>query len=238
MAKRSVKKKTNDHRTRSFAELCSPGGELSALRAEYAQSSAKERKKAAEWAYNESIATHLLGVALAPLEPESPFVPQWPEGFVSLAIDPEYAPALLTVGAYEYSCGRKDAGMDLLLHLVELPPETPDWVEVIDKAGKFLVDSMDAEGASRLYEAAMKVRPNKQALISGMGWALCRAQKQAVALPWLKKAIANAPTDSAVHNDYGWALLELGRFDEAETALEKAARLASSDYDLPRNNLK
>ena len=238
MPKRSVRTKAAGQGMQFFAELTSPGGELPALRAEYAQQSAKERRSAADWAYHESIAGYLFGDALARVGQENPFPPHWPAGFVALAIDPKYAPALLTVGCYEYDCGRKTAGMSLLLQLLELPRQTPDWVEIVDKAGEFLVDHNDALEAQRLYEAALKVQPKEQKLIIGMGWALCRSQQHAKALPWMKKAIANAPNDSAVHNDYGFALMELGQFDEAEKALETAVRLASPDYDLPANNLK
>jgi Flp pilus assembly protein TadD len=67
---------------------------------------------------------------------------------------------------------------------------------------------------------------------------LCRAGKQQEALPWLERAVANAPKNYSVLNDYGWGLAELGRFDEAQKALEKAVQLAPASYDLPANNLK
>jgi len=66
---------------------------------------------------------------------------------------------------------------------------------------------------------------------------LCRVGQQAEALPWLKKAVAKAPDESSVFNDYGWALAELGRFDEAEPALEKAVQLAPPGDEPPLNNL-
>jgi Flp pilus assembly protein TadD len=72
----------------------------------------------------------------------------------------------------------------------------------------------------------------------GLGWALCRAGKQQEALPWLERAVANAPKNYSVLNDYGWGLAELGRFDEAQKALEKAVQLAPAAYDLPAKNLK
>ena len=238
MAKRSVTKKAVIHETHFLAELSCPDGELSALRGEYAQKSAKKRRAAAEWTYDESIGTQLFGAAIAHLEGENPFAPEWPAGFVALAIDPKYAPALLTVGCHEYSSGLEADGMGLLLQLAGLPPGTPDWVEIIDEAGDFLVERNDAAGARRLYEAALRVQPEEQALIVGLGWALCRSREPAAALPWLKKAIANSPEESSVHNDYGWALIQLGRLDEAEQALEKAVRLASANDDLPANNMK
>ena len=221
-----------------FAGLLSCDPELSALRADYALKAVTERRAAAEWAYDESIANSLFGAALERLQGQGVAVPGWPPGFAALAIDPEYAPALLTVGCYEHGCGRKEEGMQLLLRLTQLSPDTEDWIEIIDKAGQALMDAGDAASTRRLYEAALKVRPDEQEFIIGLGWALCRAGKQAEALPWLERAVANAPNNYSVLNDYGWGLAELGRFDEAQKTLEKAAQLAPAAYDLPANNLK
>jgi hypothetical protein len=86
-----------------------------------------------------------------------------------LAIDPEYAPALLTVGCYEHGCGQKAEGMRLLLQLTQLPPNTADWIEIIDKAGQSLMDEGDAAGTCRLYEAALVASPGEQEFIIGLG---------------------------------------------------------------------
>jgi Flp pilus assembly protein TadD len=128
--------------------------------------------------------------------------------------------------------------MKLLLQLMQLSPDTTDWIEIIDKAGQYLMDKGDAAGTCRLYEAALKACPAEQEFIIGMGWALCRAGKQSEAMPWLEKAVANDPDNCSVLNDYGWGLAELGRFEEAQKALEKAVQFAAADYDLPANNLE
>jgi tetratricopeptide (TPR) repeat protein len=221
-----------------FAELLPHDPELSALRSEYALKAATERRSAAEWAYDESLGNSLFGAALERLQGQGVAVPRWPPGFSASAINPEYAPALLTVGCYEHGCGRKAEGMRLLLQLTQLSPVTEDWIEIIDKAGQALMDSGDAASTCRLYEAALKARPAEQEFIIGLGWALCRAGKQDEALPWLESAVAKAPNNYSVLNDYGWGLAELGRFDEAQKALEKAIQLAPAAYKLPVNNLK
>jgi tetratricopeptide (TPR) repeat protein len=238
MANRTATAKAATHTKQCFAELLSRDPELSALRVEYARKPETERRAAAEWAYDESIANSLVGVAFARLQGEQLPAPRWPPGFAALAIDPEFAPALLTVGCHEHGCGRPAEGMRLLLQLTQLAPDTADWIEIIDKAGQSLMDAGDAAGTCRLYETALKTRPGEQEFITGIGWALCRAGKQSEALPWLEKAVANAPNNCSVLNDYGWGLTELGRFDEAEKVLEKAVQLAAADYDLPVNNLE
>jgi len=236
-AKKSAIKSSAEREAVGFVELVTLDPELSGLRTDYAQKPASERRVAAEWAYDESLATSLFGAAMARARADELPGPKWPPGFASLAIDPEYAPALLTVGCYEYGSGRRPQGMGLLFRLAQLPPDTVDWVDIIDKAGQFLMDSGDPGSTCRLYEEALKGRPDHQKFITGLGWALCRAGKQAEALPWLARAVANSPKDSLVLNDYGWALTELGRFDEAQPILETAVRLAPAGDDLPANNL-
>ena len=93
MAKRTATTKATSRTKQCFADLLSRDPELSALRAEYAQKPAAERRAAAEWAYDESIANILFGAAFARLESEPVPVPRWPPGFAALAIDPEFAPA-------------------------------------------------------------------------------------------------------------------------------------------------
>ena len=238
MTKRTATTKATPRMKQCFADLLSRDPELSALRAEYALKPQAKRRAAAEWTYDESIANSLVGAAFARLQGESVPVPRWPAGFAALAIDPEFAPALLTVGCHEHGCGRPAEGMKLLLQLTQLSPDTADWIEIIDKAGQSLMDAGDAAGTCRLYEAALKARPSEQEFIIGFGWALCRSAKQDEALPWLERAVANDPDNSSVLNDYGWGLPELGRFDEAEKVLERAVQLAPADYHLPLNNLK
>ena len=103
MAKRTATAKAATHTKQSFAELLSRDPELSAVRVEYARKPEAERRAAAEWAYDEGLANSLFGAALARLESKPAPAPRWPPGFAALAIDPEFAPALLTVGCYDLS---------------------------------------------------------------------------------------------------------------------------------------
>jgi hypothetical protein len=94
------KTSSNEPKAVGFDELLAQDSELSGLRADYAQEPASKRREAAEWAYDESLAASLFGAAMARVHAGELPVPKWPPGFVSLAIDPEFAPALLTVGCY------------------------------------------------------------------------------------------------------------------------------------------
>jgi tetratricopeptide (TPR) repeat protein len=237
MPKTSTGSESAKGRRPSFEKLLVEDQDLSALRAEYAHRPLCERRRAAEWAYDEAIANSLFTGALARLDPGGVHQAEWPPAFAALAIDPEYAPALLTVGCYECGNGRKSQGFDLLFQLTKLSPHTPDWVELVDKAGGFLVNFGAHDSACHLYLAALKTQPDQLEFICGLGWALCRAGEHTEALPWLRKAVDRAPDDSSLLNDYGWALTEVRRFEEAEPVLERAAQLAPPGDELPRNNL-
>jgi hypothetical protein len=100
MAAKSTTRISGKNETPSFGKLLASAPDLSALRAEHARESAPVRRKAAEWAHDESLATSLFNAAVAHLPGGGLPSPEWPPGFAALAIDPEYAPAVLTVGCY------------------------------------------------------------------------------------------------------------------------------------------
>ena len=95
----------------SFRECVEKDENLVALRAEYASKSAKERRMAADWEYHSGIAGKMFNEALARVGQADVGEPYWPVGVLSLAIDPLFAPAILTVGSVEYQLGRRDEGV-------------------------------------------------------------------------------------------------------------------------------
>jgi len=54
----------------------------------------------------------------------------------------------------EYQLHRPGDALACFLHLTELPPATEDLLEIIDKAGSFLLDVPDLCRARELYTAA------------------------------------------------------------------------------------
>jgi tetratricopeptide (TPR) repeat protein len=224
---------------KGFSACVSEVKELSDLRSEYA-SKPFERREAAEWSYTESLVPNIFTIlehGFGQAEKQKKQKPKWPPGFIALAIDPGFAPALLTVGSYEYQCKRRSEGLNLLFQLVRLPPDTHDLIPIIDKAGQFLVNENDIHNASKLFDEALHAMPDSPVLMSAMAWALCKAGKQAEALQWYDKILSITPNDSPALSDYGWTLVELNRFDEAKVILEKAVQFASPDYVQPANNL-
>lgn len=241
MRNKPMKTDIASHLKKGFSDCVSEVKELSDLRVEYSLKPLSERRNEAAWAYSESLVPdifQILELTHCPSEKKKPAKAKWPPGFIALAIDPCFAPALLTVGCYEYQCKRQSEGLNLLFQLVRLPPDTDDLVSIIDKAGQFLVEAHDISNACKLFGEASKAFPNSPVLMSAMAWALCKAGRQTEALEWHKKIMAVTPTNSEALSDYGWTLVELNRFEEAKVILEKAVQFAAPGYVQPANNLK
>jgi tetratricopeptide (TPR) repeat protein len=235
---RHQKTKTITFRDLPFSELIKRDQRLAELRREYAHRTAEERREAAEWAYHAATATHLFNQALALAGQESPFLEQWPDGIAALAIDPTYAPAMLTVGSMEYQLGRKDEATALFHNLMKLPTDTVDLEVIIDKAGDYLLDEKDFDRAAELYAAASANFPRSTALLGGLGYCLAELKQLEESVAVQRRALALDPDNYPLLNDLGWALTQSGQFDEAEALLQKAIDLSPPDYDLARNNLK
>ncbi|MFH0880447.1 MAG: hypothetical protein V2A34_12095 [Lentisphaerota bacterium] len=142
-----------------FAQLAAAVPELADARRKYASKSPEDRRAAAEWGYDSGMAHDLFSRALLAAGESADFDAGYESGVVALAIDPLFAPALLTVGPLEYQHKRRDAAMAMFLALTTLPSDEPDLDEIIDKAGDFLLDQDDNANAIRLYCAATETYP-------------------------------------------------------------------------------
>ena len=225
-------------RKMSFEQLLAAVPELAGARREHGEKSAKERRAAAEWAYDSGMADHLFSRALRAAGDGANVDPDFDSGVVALAIDPLLAPALLTVGSIEYQYKRRDAAMAMFLTLTTLPPDEPDLDELIDKAGCFLLDQNDTLNATRLYRAATEAYPGVCAHWSSLCYCLGKADQLDEAIATARKALSLKENEPCILNDLGWTLVLAGFHDEARTILERAVVFAPPDYDLPRNNLR
>lgn len=222
----------------SFRECVKKDENLVALRAEYASKSAEKRRTAADWEYHSAIAGSLFHEALASVGQAEVAEPYWPVGVLSLAIDPLFAPAILTVGSVEHQLGRRDEAIELFLRLTTLPADEPDLLTIIDKAGNFLLDAKDYERARALYAAAEKAFPDVAVYPAGLSYCLGRLQLHEEAIAKARRAVELDPVSHILLNDLGWTLYQAGYREEAEATLAKSVNLAPLDYELARNNLE
>ncbi len=224
--------------TRSFKECLADDTSLANLRREYESSPPEERRMAADWEYHSAAAGSMFNDAIALAGMEGLGEPEYPSGYVALAIDPSFAPALLTVGSVEYQQGRKADGMELFMALTALPADEPDLDIIIDKAAFFLLDSEDHGNALNLYMAAEKAFPDNPSYPCGLSYVYSFLDLHDLAVEHAKRAVELAPTDHELLNDLGVSLREAGQLEEAAEALKQAIALSDDDYPLARNNLE
>ena len=218
-----------------FRELVQTDAELRELREEYATKPAKRRRMAAQWAYDSDHASMIMANVLQ----QSEWVdPTWRHTVAPLAIDPEYAPAILTVGSLEHQYGRADEAMLLFLKLTTLRDDLDSLPEIIDRAGDFLIDAKDVANAERLYAAAVNAFPQVALYHSALGYCVGKSGRKEEAVAHARRAVDLEPENSYLLNDLGYSLIESRQYEEAEKTLRRAVELAPADYTLPTGNLE
>jgi tetratricopeptide (TPR) repeat protein len=218
-----------------FRELVQTDAELRKLREEYAAQPAKQRRMAAQWAYDSAHALMLVASALK----ESGWAdPSWHDSAAPLAIDPDYAAAILTVGSLEYHYGRVDEAMLLFLQLTTLRTDLDELPEIIDRAGEFLIDAKDLANAERLYAAAVSAFPQVALYHAGLGYCAGKNGRKEEAVAHAQRAVDLEPENCRLLNDLGYSLIESRQYEEAEKTLRRAVELAPADYTLPAGNLE
>ena len=221
----------------AFSVLVEEDRDLAALRRDYASKPARERRMAADWEYHSEMAGEIFNNSMALAGKEGLGKSFWPSGIVAFAIDPLYAPALLTVGSIEYQIGRLGEAMKLFITLTTLPKDEEDLVIITDKAGDFLIDQDDYENALALYSAAEKAYPRETVYLNGSGYCLGELGRYEDSVEKQRRVDALEPNNYKHLNDLGYSLFEAGKFDEAEEVLQRSISLAPPDYEFSRNNL-
>ena len=222
----------------SFRECIESDPDLAAMRDEYARKPAGERRMAADWEYHSAIAGGMFNDALAMAGQPAFAQNYWPEGILALAIDPLFAPAILTVGSMEYQLGRENEAMELFMTLTTLPPDEPDLPEIIDKAGDFLTDEEDYVHARDLYAVAEKAFPDVAVYPTGLCYCFGKLGLYEDAVAKARRTNELEPDNYLHMNDLGWALYEAGYLDQAVESLKKSVAVAPEDYELARNNME
>jgi len=218
-----------------FHELIERNAELKKLRVQYVNLPAEQRREAAQWAHDSAHASMLVAQAVDELDRDHP---AWHDVVAPLAIDPEYAPAMLTVGSLEYQYGRVEEAMTLFLKLTTLPAGTEDLTEITDRAGDFLIDQDDHVNAGQLYAAATRAYPEVAPYHVGRGYCAAHSGRMEESIAHHRRAVELDPNNYLHLNDLGYSLLKAGHYDEAEGVLRQAVQLAPPEYDLAKGNLE
>lgn len=155
----------------------------------------------------------------------------------ALAICPDYAPVVMTMGSIEYGRRRPAKGRRLFLSLLTFPDQDGDLWEVLDKAGGFLSQLGRYADGLALFDGAVARFPDRTRLLQGISCCAGHLGQHERAVAAARSALAIAPSRPELLNDLGWSLFQAGRLQEAEEVLRNAVAL-DPDNDLASGNLR
>lgn len=223
----------------SFSDLVKKSDELSDIRKEYAQKTSEERRMAASFHYESTIASALFNDALSRAGGDvEESEPDWPGEVTTLAIDPEFAPAILGVGGYAYSYGRINEAMEHFSNLCLISEDKePDIDKIIEKAADFLCDRAAHDKAIDLVLLASKNNPSNAIYHDLLSYYYGKIKKFDLAIEQGKMAVGLEPKNHEFFSNLGWSYIEFGDFDEAEKVLNKSLEI-DPDYGYAKGNLE
>jgi tetratricopeptide (TPR) repeat protein len=188
---------------------------------------ALQRRFAAEAAYAESMFQQALGdIAGSVAAAER-----------ALEFDPDYAPALLTVGSIDFQRGREEHGAELFRRLPTLPDTDGDLREIVDRAGDFLIQERRYAAGLELYREACSRFQDRPELFQGLACCAGHEGLGDLAVDAARRALALAPERVELMSDLGWCLIVAGDLAEAEEVLANAVALEPDD-ELALANLR
>ena len=116
------------------------------------------------------------------------------------------------------------------LEQVSTKPEEKQYVNFL--RGSVLERQKEYGPAEDMFRKVLADNPQDAATLNYLGYMLAdRGMKLDEALTLVKKAVDLDPTNGAYLDSLGWAYFKLGKYDEAEDNLNKAARLQRMGSD-------
>lgn len=116
------------------------------------------------------------------------------------------------------------------LDQVSTKPEEKQYVNFL--RGSVLERQKEYGPAEDMFRKVLADNPQDAATLNYLGYMLAdRGMKLDEALTLVKKAVDLDPTNGAYLDSLGWAFFKLGKYDEAEDNLNKAARLQRMGSD-------
>jgi len=146
----------------------------------------------------------------------------------ALAIDPASRPARLALARLLVAGGIPEAAESEARQLVERDARDADAWVVVGAAQRAQGHLEQAEAS---YRRALSDRPDHALARHNLGALLGQLQRAEESLAELDRAAGLGAKSRELHFNRGRALIELGRFDEADTAIRAALKVAPSDLE-------
>jgi len=154
----------------------------------------------------------------------------------SLKFKSDYAPAILSMGSIEYQCDNKLEGMRLFNIFLSLPKDTEDLIEIIDKAGSFLIQLKEYEHGLKYYQNASKKYHEVATFYNGIACCAGHLELHDLAISASQRSVEIEPNNQNFVNDLGWSLCEAGKYFESREVLKRAVGMDPND-ELAKENL-
>ena len=148
----------------------------------------------------------------------------------SLGTDPRQPLMLLNFGRLQIELGQEAEGLSKLRVAVELQPDLIDALKLLVPK---LLDQGENDEAIALLNRAAELQPRNADILNGLGFAWQRHFQPEKALDYYRQALKKSASDHEIWDNYGTALQDLMRLDEAIVAYDKAISLRP-DHPIPR----
>jgi tetratricopeptide (TPR) repeat protein len=153
----------------------------------------------------------------------------------AIAVDPAHPDGYYNLGLNLQKQNRMGEAAQMLRKACELDATNVDYpwalAYVLGSTGKF-------EEALPAWEAALRASPDHPSLLAALGWSQIENHRWEGAVSSLRRSIAKDSQKEYTLSSLGnlaFALIHLGRLDEAEEALKEAFRLKPNDPDTSSN---
>jgi tetratricopeptide (TPR) repeat protein len=142
--------------------------------------------------------------------------------------DPARAEAYLHLSVVHHSAGRIEAAIDALRRAIAADPRHGVYHAGL---GVLLQNRGDAAGAIDSYHRAIDLDPNDGYTLVNLAHLLLEDDRPEEAEPLARRAAESMPSLPLAHYKLGVALEQLGRGDEAITAIERSLSLSPENGD-------
>jgi tetratricopeptide (TPR) repeat protein len=177
-------------------------------------------RKALEYAPDDAIAHHHLGLALARQGKEQEAVAHLN---AALRLDPRQSRAhLIGRGEALMQLGKLDEAQEMYERALR---EDPNDVTLHVNLGAICFKRGDLDGAARHFGAALKIDPNLTQAHNNLGSVLVQQGQVGAAVEHFAAALRADPRNAVAHCNLGEALARLGKNDEAAREFRDALRL-------------
>lgn len=146
----------------------------------------------------------------------------------SLRLQPNNLQVLELLLQLDYREGFRSYADARVRSILRLDPGNP-------LANQFLASAQMVRGEYHLAEASLRAALERQrnfALLNDLAWALYKQGNYKEALVFVKESLSLFDKFGGAYDTFGMVLLELGREDESEKALERALELQPQDLEI------